>query len=73
MTLREINNQGEKYEKTMEDPQLPPPPSYLSHMEYRLATPPPSYICTVYKQGQVRLKKELSVGGFYEQKDRSWK
>lgn len=32
----------------------------------------PSYECTVYKEGYVRMKKELSVGGFIEIKDRSW-
>ncbi|KAG2213480.1 hypothetical protein INT47_009154 [Mucor saturninus] len=32
----------------------------------------PSYECTVYKEGYVRIKKELSVGGFMELKNRSW-
>ncbi|KAI9361784.1 hypothetical protein BD770DRAFT_382672 [Pilaira anomala] len=33
---------------------------------------PPSYVCTVYKEGYVRLKKELTIGGYIELKDRSW-
>lgn len=34
-------------------------------------TPPP-YVCTVYKEGYVRIKKELTLGGFVESKNRSW-
>jgi hypothetical protein len=47
----------------------PSPPLYTC----RSSSPPPSYICTVYKQGHVRLKKELCVGGFEESNDRSWR
>lgn len=32
----------------------------------------PSYVCTVYKQGYIRMKKELSIGGYVEIKNRSW-
>jgi hypothetical protein len=52
--------------KTEDEDYHTPPPSYIH-------PPPPSYLCTVYKQGYVRLKKELRVGGFKELKDRSWR
>jgi hypothetical protein len=41
------------------------PPQYSS-------SPPPSYSCTVYKQGSVRLKKEIDIGGGVEI-NRSWR
>ncbi|KAI8642402.1 hypothetical protein BD408DRAFT_416454 [Parasitella parasitica] len=41
------------------------PPQYSS-------SPPPSYSCTVYKQGAVRLKKEIGIGGTVES-NRSWR
>ncbi|KAG2196726.1 hypothetical protein INT46_003866 [Mucor plumbeus] len=41
------------------------PPQYSS-------SPPPSYSCTVYKQGFVRLKKEIDIGGGVEI-NRSWR
>ncbi|CAO3648132.1 unnamed protein product [Mucor hiemalis] len=42
------------------------PPAYFD------ISPPPNYDCTVYKEGYVRLKQELGMGGFKESKNRSW-
>lgn len=32
----------------------------------------PCYECTVYKEGYIRIKRELNKGGYIEIKDRSW-